>query len=197
MIKLKKTVKNIYKVFLKMAKLVSDKYPSLKVELPKDITFISSKELEKMYPNNTRKEREKLIAKEKKAVFLYQIGWPLKDKMPHDGRAADYDDWKLNGDIILWYEPLQIALELSSMGIRVDEESLVKQLKYKHEEYKLDNPFCQGIINKELPYTIGGGIGQSRICMFFLQKAHIGEVQSSVWDEKQLKELEKENIHLL
>lgn len=194
---LKKTVKNIYKVFLRMAKLVSDKYPSLKVELPKDITFISSKELEKMYPNNTRKEREKLIAKEKKAVFLYQIGWPLKDKMPHDGRAADYDDWKLNGDIILWYEPLQIALELSSMGIRVDEESLVKQLKYKHEEYKLDNPFCQGIINKELPYTIGGGIGQSRICMFFLQKAHIGEVQSSVWDEKQLEELEKENIHLL
>ncbi len=194
---LKKTVKNIYKVFLKMAKLVSDKYPSLKVELPKNITFISSKELEKMYPNNTRKEREKLIAKEKKAVFLYQIGWPLKDKMPHDGRAADYDDWKLNGDILLWYEPLQIALELSSMGIRVDEESLVKQLKYKHEEYKLDNPFCQGIINKELPYTIGGGIGQSRICMFFLQKAHIGEVQSSVWDEKQLEELEKENIHLL
>lgn len=194
---LKKTVKNIYKVFLRMAKLVSDKYPSLKVELPKDITFISSKELEKMYPNNTRKEREKLIAKEKKAIFLYQIGWPLKDKMPHDGRAADYDDWKLNGDILLWYEPLQIALELSSMGIRVDEESLVKQLKYKHEEYKLDNPFCQGIINKKLPYTIGGGIGQSRICMFFLQKAHIGEVQSSVWDEKQLEELEKENIHLL
>lgn len=194
---LKKTVKHIYKVFTKMAKLVSAKYPTLNVELPKDIAFVSTKELEKMYPNNTRKEREKLIAKEKKAVFLYQIGWPLKDKMPHDGRAADYDDWKLNGDILLWYEPLQIALELSSMGIRVDEESLVKQLKYKHEEYKLSNPFCQGIINKELPYTIGGGIGQSRICMFFLQKAHIGEVQSSVWDEKQLKELEKENIHLL
>ena len=194
---LKKTVKNIYKVFIKMSRLVSDKYPSLKVELPKDIFFISTKELEKMYPDKTRKERENLLDKEKKAIFLYQIGWPLKDKMPHDGRAADYDDWKLNGDIILWYEPLQMALELSSMGIRVDEDSLVKQLKNKHEEYKLENPFCKGILNKELPYTIGGGIGQSRICMFFLQKAHIGEVQSSIWDDKQLKELEKENIHLL
>ena len=194
---LKKTVKNIYKVFIKMSKLVGDKYPSLQVELPKDIFFISTKELEKMYPTKTRKERENLIAKEKKAIFLYQIGWPLKDKMPHDGRAADYDDWKLNGDIILWYEPLEMALELSSMGIRVDEDTLVKQLKNKHEEYKLENPFCKGILNKELPYTIGGGIGQSRICMFFLQKAHIGEVQSSIWDEAQLKELEKENIHLL
>ena len=194
---LKKTVKNIYKVFIKMSKLVSAKYPELAVDLPKDIFFISTKDLEKMYPDKTRKERENLIAKEKKAIFLYQIGWPLKDKMPHDGRAADYDDWKLNGDIILWYEPLQMALELSSMGIRVDENSLVKQLKNKHEEYKLENPFCKGIINKELPYTIGGGIGQSRICMFFLQKAHIGEVQSSIWNEEDLKKLEKENIHLL
>ena len=194
---LKKTVKCIYKVFLKMNALVSKKYPVLENDLPKDIFFISTKDLEKMYPDKTRKERENLIAKEKKAVFLYQIGWPLKDKMPHDGRAADYDDWKLNGDIILWFEPLQIGLELSSMGIRVDEDSLVKQLKKKHEEYKLDNPYCKSILNKELPYTIGGGIGQSRICMFFLQKAHIGEVQSSIWDSNDIKELEKKNIHLL
>ena len=194
---LKKTVKSIYKVFLKMNALVSKKYPCLYHDLPKDIFFISTKDLEKMYPDKTRKERENIIAKEKKAVFLYQIGWPLKDKKPHDGRAADYDDWKLNGDIILWFEPLQIGLELSSMGIRVDENSLVKQLKNKKEEYKLDNPYCQSILNKELPYTIGGGIGQSRICMFFLQKAHIGEVQASVWGDEYLKELEKENIHLL
>ena len=194
---LKKTVKTIYKVFLKMNAIVSKKYPVLQNDLPHDIYFISTKELEKMYPDKTRKERENLIAKEKKAVFLYQIGWPLKDKQPHDGRAADYDDWKLNGDIVLWYEPLGIAFELSSMGIRVDEDSLVKQLKNKHEEYKLDNPYCKDILNKNLPYTIGGGIGQSRICMFFLQKAHIGEVQSSIWDSNDIKELEKKNIHLL
>ena len=194
---LKKTVKTIYKVFLKMNALVSKKYPSLYTDLPKDIFFISTKELEKRYPNNTRKERENLIAKEYKAIFIYQIGWPLQDKIPHDGRAADYDDWKLNGDILLWFEPLQIALELSSMGIRVDEDSLVKQIKHKKEEYKLDNPYCKSILNKELPYTIGGGIGQSRICMFFLQKAHIGEVQSSIWGEDCIKNLEKENIHLL
>ena len=194
---LKKTVKTIYKVFLKMTDIVNKKYPVLENHLPKEIFFISTKDLEKMYPDKTRKERENLIAKEKKAVFLYQIGWPLKDKKPHDGRAADYDDWKLNGDIVLWYEPLQIAFELSSMGIRVSEDSLVKQLKNKHEEYKLDNPYCKSILNKELPYTIGGGIGQSRICMFFLQKAHIGEVQSSVWSEEALAKLEKENIHLL
>lgn len=194
---LKKTVKTIYKVFLKMNKMVNDKYPMLHTDLPKDITFISTKELEKLYPTLSRKEREHAISKEKKSVFLYQIGWPLKDKKPHDGRASDYDDWKLNGDILLWYEPLQIGLELSSMGIRVDEESLVKQVNYKHEEFKLENPYCKAVINKELPYTIGGGIGQSRICMFFLQKAHIGEVQSSVWNEENMKELEKENIHLL
>ena len=117
-----------------MNAIVSKKYPNLSCDLPNDIFFISTKDLEKMYPDKTRKERENAIAKEKKAVFLYQIGWPLKDKMPHDGRAADYDDWKLNGDIILWFEPLQIGLELSSMGIRVDENSLVKQLKNKKEE---------------------------------------------------------------
>ena len=194
---LKKVVKKIYKVFLKTNKLVNSKYPMLYTNLPNDITFIKTSDLEKMYPNLTRKERENEITKKYGAVFLYQIGWPLTDGLSHDGRASDYDDWRLNGDILLWFDTLQIALELSSMGIRVDKTSLVKQVKAKHEEYKLDNPYCQDILNDRLPLTIGGGIGQSRICMFFLKKKHIGEVQASVWNKDYLKELEKENIHLL
>lgn len=194
---LKKVVKKIYKVFLKTNKLVNSKYPMLNTNLPNDITFIKTSDLEKMYPNLTRKERENAITKKYGAVFLYQIGWPLTDGLSHDGRASDYDDWRLNGDILLWFDTLQIALELSSMGIRVDKTSLVKQVKAKHEEYKLDNPYCQDILNDRLPLTIGGGIGQSRICMFFLKKKHIGEVQASVWNKDYLKELEKENIHLL
>ena len=194
---LKKVVKKIYGVFLKTSVIVNKKYPNLIFDLPKEITFVSTKDLEKEYPTLTRKERENEIAKKYKAVFIYQIGWPLKDGEPHDGRAADYDDWKLNGDIILWFEPLQIGLELSSMGIRVSEESLPKQLKHKNELNKLNNPYCQDIMNKRLPYTIGGGIGQSRICMFFLKKMHIGEVQSSVWKESDIKALEEKGIHLL
>lgn len=194
---LQETINKIYDVLLKTTTLVSNKYPELTFDLPNNIFFISSKELEEMYPDKTRKEREKLIAREKKAVFIHQIGWPLNDGKAHDGRAADYDDWNLNGDILLYYDVLDIALEISSMGIRVDEESLVKQLKYKNETYKLDNPYCQSLLNKSLPYTIGGGIGQSRLCMFFLKKAHIGEVQSSVWSDEDIKELEKKNIHLL
>lgn len=194
---LKQTVKGIYSVFKKTAKLVNKKYPELTFDLPKDITFISTLELEKKYPTLTRKEREHAIAKETKAVFIYQIGWPLKDGKPHDGRASDYDDWKLNGDILLWYEPLQIGLELSSMGIRVDENSLVEQVKQKGEEFKLENPYCKAVVNKELPYTIGGGIGQSRLCMYFLKKVHIGEVQASVWGEENVKDLAAKGIHLL
>jgi aspartate--ammonia ligase len=165
--------------------------------LPNEITFISTKELEKKYPNLTRKEREDAIAKEFKAVFIYGIGWPLKDGKSHDGRAADYDDWKLNGDILLWFDTLGHALEISSMGIRVNSESLVRQLKHKKELYKLDNPYCTAIREGKLPLTIGGGIGQSRLCMFFLKKAHIGEVQASVWPEEMKKENEKLGIHLL
>lgn len=194
---LKSTVRKIYGCFKKTAQLVNKHYPKLNVKLPDDITFITTTELEKMYPDLTRKERENAICKKYGAVFLMQIGWPLKDGKSHDGRAADYDDWKLNGDILLYYDVLDIALELSSMGIRVDKKSLVKQLKQKDEEYKLTNPYCQGILNDELPLTIGGGIGQSRICMFFLKKAHIGEVQASAWREDYIKELEKQNIHLL
>ena len=194
---LKKTVKSIYKALKKLSLLVNKKYPELNHDLPEQITFISTAELEKQYPGLSRKEREKAAAKKYGAIFLYKIGWPLKDGKPHDGRAADYDDWKLNGDIILWYDVLDLALEISSMGIRVDENSLVKQLKKKGELNKLENPYCKDIISGKLPLTIGGGIGQSRLCMFFLNKAHIGEVQSSVWSDECIEENAKAGIYLL
>lgn len=194
---LKSVVRKIYRVVLQVGKLVTKNYPNITYDLPKDIFFITTKELEKMYPNNTAKERENLITKEKGAVFLMQIGLPLSNNLPHDGRAADYDDWALNGDLLLWHEPLNMALEISSMGIRVDEESLLKQLMAKGEMYKVDNEYCQKIFNKELPYTIGGGIGQSRLCMFFLKKRHIGEVQASLWPKEAILKAKKENIKLL
>ncbi len=194
---LKKTVKSIYRVIDRVAARVEREYPQLRNDLPKDITFISTKELEKMYPNQSRKERERLAAKEYGAIFLYQIGWNLSDGKPHDGRAADYDDWKLNGDIILYYDLLDIPFEISSMGVRVDEISLVKQLKKRKELSKLENPYCKDIMEGNLPLTIGGGIGQSRLCMFFLKKAHIGEVQASVWSDKNIEENLEKGIHLL
>lgn len=194
---LKKTVKSIYKALKKLSVLVNKKYPELTHNLPDEITFISTDELEKAYPDLNRKEREVAAAKKYGAIFLYKIGWPLSDGKPHDGRAADYDDWKLNGDLILWYDVLGIALEISSMGIRVDEKSLVKQLKKKGEMEKLSNPYCKDIVDGKLPLTIGGGIGQSRLCMFFLNKAHIGEVQSSVWSEETIIENAKKGINLL
>ena len=194
---LKSTVKKIYKALLKLSKGVEKKYPELKSSLPENITFISSKELEKEYPDLTRKERELEATKKYGAIFLYKIGWPLSDGKAHDGRAADYDDWNLNGDILLWFDTLSIPLEISSMGIRVDEKSLPKQLKYKKELHKLENPYCQDVMSGKLPLTIGGGIGQSRLCMFFLKKAHIGEVQSSCWSKDDILEKEKQGIHLL
>ena len=194
---LKKTVKSIYKVIKKLSEKVNAKYPELKRELPKDITFISTKELEKEYPSLSRKERENKACEKYGAVFLYRIGWDLKDGKPHDGRAADYDDWKLNGDVLLWYKPLSRAFEISSMGIRVNEESLYKQLKKKKELHKLENEYCKGVISGKLPLTIGGGIGQSRLCMFFLNKMHIGEVQASVWSEETVKENAEKGINLL
>ena len=194
---LKKTVRAIYKTILKLAAAVEKKYPALKTELPKDITFVTTKELEAEYPDLTRKERENAATKKYGAIFLIGIGWDLKDKAPHDGRAADYDDWKLNGDILLWSDVLNSAFEISSMGIRVDEKSLVKQLKKKNELYTLDNPYCKAVLSGELPLTIGGGIGQSRLCMFFLKKAHIGEVQASVWPEEEIKKNEEKGIFLL
>ena len=194
---LKTVVKRIYKAFIKTYKKLVKQYPALENNFSKDVTFITTKEIEKMYPNLSRKERENEICKKYGTVFLMQIGNNLRDGEPHDARAADYDDWKLNGDILLWYEPLQIAFELSSMGIRVDKESLVKQLKAKKEEYKLDLPYHQFILKDELPLSIGGGIGQSRLCMFLLKKVHIGEVQSSYWPEEDIKEFKKYNVNLL
>ena len=194
---LKKTVNSIYDALLKTEETLVKNFPALKQELPKDVKFLTTTELEEMYPTLSRKERENEICKKYKAVLLMQIGGKLKDGIPHDGRAADYDDWSLNGDILLWYEPLQIGFELSSMGIRVDENSIVSQCKEKNEEFKLELPYHQGIINKELPYTIGGGIGQSRICMYMLKKVHIGEVQSSYWTDEDIEEFKKYNINLL
>ena len=194
---LKTVVKRIYKAFIKTYNKLIKVYPELENEFSKDVIFITTKELEKMYPDLSRKERENAICKKYGTVFLMQIGNKLKDGLPHDARAADYDDWKLNGDILLWYEPLQIAFELSSMGIRVDRDSLLKQLKAKKEEYKLDLPYHQSILKEELPLSIGGGIGQSRLCMFLLKKVHIGEVQSSSWPKEDIEEFKKYNVNLL
>lgn len=193
---LKKTVKQIYQVIRQLSQMVEKKY-GIKHDLPKDIFFITTQELENMYPNLEPNQREYEITKKYKAVFLMQIGSKLKSGKPHDGRAPDYDDWKLNGDILVYYDVLDIAFELSSMGIRVDSKSLVKQLK-EHKAYeKINTPYCQDVINDILPLTIGGGIGQSRLCMFMLKKAHIGEVQASIWPEEDIKALKEHNIELL
>ena len=194
---LRKTVKDIYSVILELERKVSKVHPHLYYELPDDIYFITSEELLQRYPDKTPSEREYLICKEKKAVFLLGIGGKLSNGEPHDGRAADYDDWSLNGDILLYYDVLDIAFEISSMGIRVDEKSIVSQLKIKGEEYKMENPYVKDILNSRLPLTTGGGIGQSRLCMFMLRKAHIGEVQASVWDDEDLELLKEHNIVLL
>ena len=193
---LKDTVKHIYSALKKTEKYMAIQFDYIEEFLPKDIFFITSQELLDMYPNDTPKEREYKIAKDKGAVFLMKIGGKLSNGEPHDGRAPDYDDWELNGDIILYYPVLDIAFEVSSMGIRVDEDSLQKQLKLAGCEDREKLPFHQAIIKKELPYTIGGGIGQSRICMFFLRKAHIGEIHCSIWPDE-TKKIAKENSILL
>ena len=193
---LKDTVRHIYSALKKTEKYMAIQFDYIEEFLPKDIFFITSQELLDMYPNDNPKEREYKIAKDKGAVFIMKIGGALTNGEPHDGRAPDYDDWELNGDIILYYPVLDIAFEVSSMGIRVDEDSLVKQLKIAHCEDREKLPFHQAIIKKELPYTIGGGIGQSRICMFFLRKAHIGEIHCSVWPDE-TKKIAKENSILL
>lgn len=194
---LKKIVDIIYKTIKVTLNKVKEKYPMIEATLPDNIVFISSQELEDMYPNLSSKEREDEICKKHQAVFIYQIGKQLKSGKIHDSRAADYDDWNLNGDIIVWNNIIHSAFELSSMGIRVNRESLVEQLKIKNELSKLNNAYCQAILNDEYPLTIGGGIGQSRLCMFMLDKAHIGEVQVSNWSQKYLNMLKGKNIHLL
>lgn len=184
---LKKTVKLIYAALRHTEYYITREYDFIGSLLPEKIQFITTGELEEMYPDKTRKEREYLAAKEHGAIFLMQVGGKLKDGKPHDGRAPDYDDWSLNGDIIVYYPVLDIALELSSMGIRVDETALINQLKESGCEDRKDLPFHKALLSGELPYTIGGGIGQSRMCMFFLRKAHIGEVQTSYWDAETVK----------
>ena len=176
---------------------VNAKYPCLENKLPEKITFISTSELEDKYPTLSRKEREHMAAKEFGAIFLYQIGWDLKDGQPHDGRAPDYDDWNLNGDIIVYNKLLDIPFELSSMGIRVDADSLVKQVNKRNKPELLETPYAKELLEEKLPYTIGGGIGQSRLCMFYLEKAHIGEVQASIWNDEQIKYAKDNGIELL
>jgi len=194
---LQNVVKGVYDVLRKTEKYMSIRYDYIHEILPEDIFFITTQELLDMYPDKTAKERELLICKEKGAVCLMKIGDLLTNGEKHDGRAPDYDDWELNADILVYYPVLDIALELSSMGIRVDEDSLVSQLKKAGCEERADLPFQKAIIDKELPYTIGGGIGQSRICMFFLRKAHIGEVQCSLWPEDVKAKIEEAGISLL
>jgi len=194
---LKDIVREVYKVLRKTEKYMAIDYDYIEEILPHDIFFITTSELEEMFPDYTPKQREYYIAKAKGAVCIMQIGDKLESGEPHDGRAPDYDDWALNADIIVYYPVLDIALELSSMGIRVDEKSLAEQLQKAGCPERAELPFHKAVLNKELPYTIGGGIGQSRICMFFLRKAHIGEVQSSLWPEEIMKEAEKRGLQLL
>lgn len=194
---LQETVKMVYKVLRKTEKYMAVQYDYIHEILPHDIYFLTTQQLEDLYPNQTPKEREYRITKEKGAVCLMQIGDKLASGEKHDGRAPDYDDWSLNVDILVYYPVLDIALELSSMGIRVDEKALSDQLKKAGCPQRGELPFQKAILNKQLPYTIGGGIGQSRICMFFLRKAHIGEVQCSIWKPDMAEMCAKHGIQLL
>ncbi len=194
---LKSVVRSVYQALKETEHYMADKYEYIEEILPDTISFVTTQELENMYPDDTPKERERKIAKLKGAVFIMQIGGTLASGQRHDGRAPDYDDWNLNGDIIVYYPILDIGLELSSMGIRVDEETLMRQLELAGCPERAGLPFQKALLNRELPYTVGGGIGQSRICMFFLRKAHIGEVQSSIWPDEVVKAANESGLMLL
>ena len=194
---LKSTVKTIYDALKDTENYVSSLYPSIEKILPEEITFITSEELYNMYPNLSPKDRENAICREKKAVFLIGIGDTLANGTKHDSRSPDYDDWHLNGDILLYYPLLDKAFELSSMGIRVNKEALLSQLKKANCEDRASLNFHSLLLEDKLPQTLGGGIGQSRICMFFLRKVHIGEVQATVWDNYTLEKCLENNITLL
>lgn len=194
---LQETVRTIFKVIKHMQHEVWYKYPEAAKRLPSDITFVTTQELEDRWPDKSPKERENLITQEHGCVFLMKIGDKLKSGEPHDGRAPDYDDWQLNGDILFWFEKLGCALEISSMGIRVDETSLAEQLKKAGCEERKDLPYHKMLLNGELPCTIGGGIGQSRLCMLLLDRVHVGEVQASIWPEEMRKICREHNIILL
>ena len=194
---LKDTVRRIVSAICGTLDELKWQFSSLDTDLCRDVFFITAQELEDMYPQLTPKEREGIITKKHKTVFIQQIGGKLKSGKPHDGRAPDYDDWSLNGDLLFWHEPLQCALEISSMGIRVDPESLDKQLSLAGCDDRRELPFHKMLLNGELPLTIGGGIGQSRLCMLLLGKAHIGEVQASLWDEETKRLCKEAGIVLL
>lgn len=194
---LKQTVRQIFKVIKHMEHEVWYKFPEAVHHLPDKIHFITTQELEDRFPDLTPRERENAITKELGCVFLMQIGGALKSGKRHDGRAPDYDDWQLNGDILFWYEPLKQAIEISSMGIRVDAESMQCQLKIADAEDRLSLPYHQMVLHEEVPFTIGGGIGQSRLCMLLLGKAHVGEVQAALWPQAMIDQCEAANIHLL
>ncbi len=203
---LKDIVTKIYDVMKRTEKYICHFYPKIKPVLPENITFIHTEDMEEMYPDLTPQERENVFCKQHGAIFIIGIGGNLKNGKPHDGRASDYDDWAtptnskykgLNGDIMVYYSVLDRAFELSSMGIRVNAESLLKQLKLKNNMDRKKLLYHQRLLKGELPLTIGGGIGQSRLCMFYLRKAHIGEIQSSIWSEKMIKDCRHNNIVLL
>lgn len=203
---LKATVQQIYSAILRTEYLVCEAFPQIKPFLPETIHFIHSEELRQRYPDLTPKERENAICKEFGAVFIMGIGGPLGDGEPHDGRAPDYDDWStpnedgfygLNGDIMIWYPVLDCAFEISSMGIRVDKESLIRQLDMKNQNQRKELYFHKRLIEGSLPQTIGGGIGQSRLCMVLLHKAHIGEIQASIWPETLRQECKQLGMQLI
>ncbi len=194
---LKQTVQTIVDTVCDVQDEVQKQFPALTRKLKREVTFITSQELENLYPDKTPKERENLFTKEHKTVFIMEIGDVLESGEPHDGRAPDYDDWKLNGDILFYNEILDEAFELSSMGIRVDEQSLREQLAKSDHEDRLMLQYDKMLINGELPLTIGGGIGQSRLCMLLLEKAHIGEVHASIWPDDMVATCKAAGINLL
>lgn len=194
---LRRTVKRLWRAFVETQNVIAKSFPVISRHLPEDIFFVTTQELEDRWPDKTPKEREDLIAKEHGAVFVMQIGDKLKSGLPHDGRAPDYDDWSLNGDILIWYHVLGRAVELSSMGIRVDAQTLRRQLALSGKEDRASLPFHKMLLENKLPLTMGGGIGQSRICMVMLEKAHIGEVQASIWPDDMRESCRARGAYLL
>ena len=194
---LHETVTTIYNAVKNLGDYVNRLYRDVQTEIPNEIYFITAQELEDLYPNKTPKEREDLICRDHGAVFIEKIGGALRSGKKHDGRSPDYDDWELNGDIILWNDVLNRAFEISSMGIRVDAVAMDRQLKLAGNEDRRQLPYHRAVLNDELPYSIGGGIGQSRLSMYFLRKAHIGEVQVSVWPQEMTEECRRHGIFLL
>ncbi|MBR2309832.1 MAG: aspartate--ammonia ligase [Oscillospiraceae bacterium] len=194
---LKETVQSIVDVICDASEELKKEFPQISVSLKREVSFVTAQELEDLYPDNTPEEREHLYAKEHKTIFIMGIGGPLKSGKPHGNRAPDYDDWSLNGDIIFWNETLNIAFEISSMGIRVDPEAMDRQLKAANCDHRRQLPFHKMLLDNQLPLAIGGGIGQSRLCMLLIGCAHIGEVQTSLWDDETLRICEEAGIPLL